>query len=205
MIKLATLSPQYRPPHRLIPRWKYRHPTGSFHAGKGYRWRECTTFIGQKMIQANNGGRITNIASPASKRGTENAAAYVASKFVLIGLTQAFALDLAPHKITVYAVCPGMVNTDRLVYWEVAQAKATGQTLEEFRAEIVSAGDKVVPFGRAGEPDDVAKLVAFLASDDASFISGQAPNVNGGTLFHWSFAGPGRWAAGMSRQSGGYR
>ena len=102
----------------------------------------------------------------------------------MIGLTQASALDLAPHRITVNAVCPGSVNTDRLNYWEADQAQAKGMSLEEFRAGIVADAGKSVPLGRIAEPEDVAKLVSFLASDEASFITGQAYNVNGGTLFH---------------------
>ena len=143
-----------------------------------------TKFIGQVMIRNNAGGRIINIASDAGKRARPKSAAYTASKFALIGLTQAAAQDLAPHRITVNAVCPGTVNTDRLNYWEADQAQAKSMSLEDFRAEVVAASAKSVPLGRVGEPEDSAKLVAFLASADAEFITGQAYNVNGGTLSH---------------------
>jgi NAD(P)-dependent dehydrogenase (short-subunit alcohol dehydrogenase family) len=136
------------------------------------------------MVEKGGGGRIINIASDASKRARPNTAAYTTSKFAVIGLTQASALDLAPHRITVNAVCPGSVNTDRLNYWEADQAQAKGVSLEEFRASIVAEAAKSVPLGRIAEPEDVANLVAFLASDDAAFITGQAYNVNGGTLSH---------------------
>ncbi|HZM44854.1 MAG TPA: SDR family NAD(P)-dependent oxidoreductase [Burkholderiales bacterium] len=144
----------------------------------------ATKFVGKIMVEKGNGGRIINMASDASKRGRARMAAYNASKFAVLGLTQASALDLAPHRITVNAVCPGTVNTDRLNYWEADQAQAKGMSLEEFRATIVSDSGRSVPLGRIAEPEDVANLVAFLASDDASFITGQAYNVNGGTLFH---------------------
>ena len=144
----------------------------------------ATKFVGRIMVEKGNGGRIINMASDASKRGRATMAAYNASKFAVIGLTQASALDLAPHRITVNAVCPGSVNTDRLNYWEADQAQAKGVSLEEFRASIVAEAGKSVPLGRIAEPEDVANLVAFLASDDAAFITGQAYNVNGGTLSH---------------------
>jgi 3-oxoacyl-[acyl-carrier protein] reductase/meso-butanediol dehydrogenase/(S,S)-butanediol dehydrogenase/diacetyl reductase len=144
----------------------------------------CTKFVGQYMIRQGRGGRIITIASDAAKRASAMGAAYSASKFAVLGLTQAAALDLAPHGITVNAVCPGPVNTDRLSYWERAQAEAQGMPLEEFRARIVADIGKTVPLGRIAESEDVAKLVAFLASDDASFITGQGYNVNGGLLFH---------------------
>ena len=143
-----------------------------------------TKHVGRIMIEKGNGGRIINIGSDASKRGRPKLAAYNASKFAVIGLTQASALDLAPHRITVNAVCPGPVNSGRMNYWEADQAAAKGISLEEFRAGIVTDGGKSVPLGRIAEPEDVAKLVAFLASEDAAFITGQAYNINGGTLFH---------------------
>jgi NAD(P)-dependent dehydrogenase (short-subunit alcohol dehydrogenase family) len=143
-----------------------------------------TKFVGRIMAEKGNGGRIVNIASDASRRAKPNTAAYTTSKFALIGLTQASALDLAPHRITVNAVCPGSVNTDRLNYWEADQARAKGITLEEFRASIVVDAGKSVPLGRVAEPEDVANLVAFLASNEAAFITGQAYNVNGGTFFN---------------------
>lgn len=144
----------------------------------------CTKFVGQIMIRQGQGGRIINIASDAAKRASAMGAAYSASKFAVLGLTQAAALDLAPYGITVNAVCPGPVNTDRLSYWERAQAEAQGVPLEEFRARVVAEMGQATPLGRIAEPEDVASLVAFLASDEARFITGQGYNINGGLLFH---------------------
>jgi len=144
----------------------------------------CTKFVGQVMVRQGQGGRIINIASDAGKRGSAMGAAYSASKFAVLGLTQASALDLAPYSITVNAVCPGPVNTDRLSYWERAQAEAQGMPLEGFRSRLVAEMGQRVPLGRIAESEDVANLVAFLASDEAGFITGQGYNVNGGLLFH---------------------
>ena len=143
-----------------------------------------TKEVGRRMIEAGNGGRIINIASNASKQASATGAAYSASKFAVLGLTQASALDLAPYGITVNAVCPGPINTDRMSYWERDQAAERGISQEEFRSQIVQAGAQASPLGRIAEPPDVANVVAFLASDDASFVTGQAYNVNGGLLFH---------------------
>jgi 3-oxoacyl-[acyl-carrier protein] reductase/meso-butanediol dehydrogenase/(S,S)-butanediol dehydrogenase/diacetyl reductase len=143
-----------------------------------------TKLVGQEMVRRGRGGRIINIASNAAKQASAMGAAYSASKFAVLGLTQASALDLAPHGITVNAVCPGPINTDRLSYWERARAQEQGIPLQEFRAKIVKDAGQATPLGRIAEPEDVAHLVAFLASEEACFITGQAYNVNGGILFH---------------------
>ncbi len=143
-----------------------------------------TKEVGRRMIETGNGGRIINIASNASKQASATGAAYSASKFAVLGLTQASALDLAPYGITVNAVCPGPINTDRMSYWERDRAAEQGITQEEFRGQIVQAGAEASPLGRIAEPQDVANMVAFLASEEASFVTGQAYNVNGGLLFH---------------------
>ena len=144
----------------------------------------CTKLVARHMIDAGNGGRIINIASNAGKQASANGAAYSASKFAVIGLTQATAMDLAPHNITVNAVCPGPINTDRMSYWERDQAAERGITQEEFRGQIVENSAQNTPLGRIAEAQDVANMVAFLAGEDASFITGQSYNVNGGQLFH---------------------
>ncbi|MBI3329128.1 MAG: SDR family oxidoreductase [Nitrospinae bacterium] len=144
----------------------------------------CTKFVGQEMLRQGRGGRIINIASNAAKQASAMGAAYSASKFAVLGLTQAAALDLAPYGITVNAVCPGPVNTDRLSYWERAQAEAQGVPLEEVRAGIVQKTGHATPLGRIAEAEDIANMVAFLASEEACFITGQGYNVNGGILFH---------------------
>jgi NAD(P)-dependent dehydrogenase (short-subunit alcohol dehydrogenase family) len=143
-----------------------------------------TKEVGRRMIEAGNGGRIVNIASNASKQASATGAAYSASKFAVLGLTQASALDLAPYGITVNAVCPGPINTDRMSYWERDQAAERGISQEEFRGQVVQSSAQSTPLGRIAEPQDVANVVAFLASDEASFVTGQAYNVNGGLLFH---------------------
>lgn len=144
----------------------------------------ATKYAGQVMLRQGKGGRIINIASDAAKRGRPNTAAYNASKFAVLGLTQSSAMDFAPHGITVNAVCPGATDTDRMNYKEEADAKKKGMSLEDYRAQVVKDTAKRVPVGRVGQAEDVANLVAFLASDESSFITGQAYNVNGGSLFH---------------------
>jgi 3-oxoacyl-[acyl-carrier protein] reductase/meso-butanediol dehydrogenase/(S,S)-butanediol dehydrogenase/diacetyl reductase len=143
-----------------------------------------TKLVGRELIRQGRGGRIINIASNASKQASARGAAYSASKFAVLGLTQASALDLAPYSITVNAVCPGPINTDRLSYWERARAEEEGVPLEDFRARIVKEAGQATPLGRIAEAEDVANMVSFLASEEAAFITGQAYNVNGGLLFH---------------------
>jgi NAD(P)-dependent dehydrogenase (short-subunit alcohol dehydrogenase family) len=143
-----------------------------------------TKLVGREMIRQGRGGRIINIASNAAKQASARGAAYSTSKFAVLGLTQASALDLAPYSITVNAVCPGPINTDRLSYWERARAEEAGIPLEDFRARIVKEAGQATPLGRIAEAEDVANMVSFLASEDAAFITGQAYNVNGGLLFH---------------------
>jgi 3-oxoacyl-[acyl-carrier protein] reductase/meso-butanediol dehydrogenase/(S,S)-butanediol dehydrogenase/diacetyl reductase len=143
-----------------------------------------TKLVGREMIRQGRGGRIINIASNAAKQASARGAAYSASKFAVLGLTQASALDLAPYHITVNAVCPGPINTDRLSYWERARAESEGIPLEELRARIVKEAGQATPLGRIAEAEDVANMVGFLASEEAAFITGQAYNVNGGLLFH---------------------
>lgn len=143
-----------------------------------------TKEVARRMIAAGQGGRIINIGSDMSKQAGRHGAAYAASKFALIGLTQGAALDLAEYGITVNAVCPGPVNTDRVSYAERALAEAEGVPIESIRARVVAQAAKQVPLGRIAEPEDVAHMVAFLASPQANFITGQAYNINGGTIFH---------------------
>jgi NAD(P)-dependent dehydrogenase (short-subunit alcohol dehydrogenase family) len=122
-------------------------------------------------------GRIIQIASMAGKRGNAPYLAhYVASKFALVGLTQAMAGELAPHGITVNAVCPGYVCTSmqaREVEWEAA---LRGVSPEEVRRGYV----KDTPLGRLETPEDVAGVVRFLAGSAAAFVTGQSIHVNGG-------------------------
>ena len=143
-----------------------------------------TKLVGRRMIEAGRGGRIVNIGSDMSKKAGRHGAAYAASKFALIGLTQGSALDLAEHGITVNAVCPGPVNSDRVNHAERALAEAEGVPVETIRARVVEAAARQIPLGRIAESEDVAHLVGFLASPQASFITGQAYNVNGGAIFH---------------------
>ena len=143
-----------------------------------------TKAVAPHMIDSGRGGRIINIASNAGKQASANGAAYSGSKFAVLGLTQATAMDLAPYNITVNAVCPGPINTDRMSYWERDKAQELGITQEEFRSQVVDSSAQGTPLGRIAESEYVANMVAFLAGDDASFITGQSYNVNGGQLFH---------------------
>src|SRR5277367_5290429 len=112
----------------------------------------------------------------AGKVGAPLLAHYSASKFAVLGWTQALAREMAPHRIRVNAVCPGFVRTsmqEREIVWE---GELRGMTPEAVRAEYVS----LTPMGRIEEPEDVADAVLFLASDASRFMTGQGINVTGG-------------------------
>jgi meso-butanediol dehydrogenase/(S,S)-butanediol dehydrogenase/diacetyl reductase len=131
------------------------------------------------VMIASAGGVIINVASMAGKQGrVPYLADYVASKFGVVGLTQAMAFELAPHGITVNSVCPGYVTTPmqtREVGWEAA---LRGTTEDKVRQLYIDD----TPLGRLETPQDVARAVAFLAGPDARFITGEALAVNGGAF-----------------------
>jgi NAD(P)-dependent dehydrogenase (short-subunit alcohol dehydrogenase family) len=132
------------------------------------------------MIGSGRPGRIINVASDLGLRAAPMLAGYSASKFAVVGLTQAAAVELAPHGIRVNAVCPGTVETDMVMAEQVAEANWTGGTVEEVRNRLVAE----VPSGRLCTPDDVGALVAWLASPSAEFLTGQAICTNGGSILH---------------------
>jgi NAD(P)-dependent dehydrogenase (short-subunit alcohol dehydrogenase family) len=139
----------------------------------------CGQAAARRFIAQGSGGVIVNTASMAGKRGAAPYLAhYVASKFAVVGLTQAMAAELAPHGIRVNCVCPGYVATsmqERELAWEAA---LRGTTAEAVRALWIAD----TPLGRVETPEDVAGAVAFLASEDARFITGEALSVNGGSF-----------------------
>jgi 3-oxoacyl-[acyl-carrier protein] reductase len=129
-----------------------------------------TQVAAREMIAAGRGGRIVNIASMAAKQPAAGQAHYAASKAAVVALTQAAAVELGPHDITVNAICPGYVLT------EMGAATRT--------PDMVAAWSATSPLGRCAEPADVAGMALFLASDDASYCTGQAFNVTGGMIMH---------------------
>lgn len=141
----------------------------------------CAKAVVTVMLRQKIRGRIINIASDKGKVGSANLAAYCASKFGLIGFTQALAMELAPAGITVNAVCPGGLDTERLDYLGRREDGSYDATL---RAERIRQLEAEVPLGHFATLNDVAELVAFLASDGAEYITGQAINVSGGTIMH---------------------
>ncbi|MEO8445773.1 MAG: SDR family oxidoreductase [Gammaproteobacteria bacterium] len=140
----------------------------------------CSKHAALQMRAAGNGGRIINIASQAAKSGFAHLAAYVASKHGMIGLTRATAVELGGDGITVNAVCPNHVTTGLGAKQNEYYAKVRNQTPEQFMAAMRAR----IPLGRPGLPEDTAAAVAFLASDDARYITGDALNVSGGEEMH---------------------
>jgi acetoin reductase-like protein len=141
---------------------------------KGLLW--CAQAAARQMIAQGRGGKIINLASQAGRRGEALVLTYCASKACVISMTQSMALALAPHKINVNAIAPGIVDTplwewnDRrfaeLLGWEVGEPK------RRFTEQI--------PLGRIEQPEDVASAALFLASSDSDYITQQTLNVDGG-------------------------
>jgi NAD(P)-dependent dehydrogenase (short-subunit alcohol dehydrogenase family) len=130
----------------------------------------------RRWLAAGHKGVIVNTASLAGKLGAPLLAHYSASKFAVVGFTQALAREMGPHGIRVNCVCPGFVKTsmqEREVVWE---AKLRGLDPDAVRKEYIS----LTPLGRLQEAEDVADVVLFLASDISRFLTGEAINASGG-------------------------
>jgi NAD(P)-dependent dehydrogenase (short-subunit alcohol dehydrogenase family) len=140
---------------------------------------------GAKLMIPRQEGRIINIASIGGKEGEEFVGGYCASKFGVIGLTQVLAKELGRYQITVNAVCPGYIWTplwEKMAVWfrENFSTFADKSPREIFESRVRS----VTPLRRPQSGEDIAALVAFLASEEAKNISGQSINVDGGAKMH---------------------
>ena len=139
----------------------------------------CSKLAAKQFIKQGGGGRIISVASQAGKTGYAMLTPYCASKAGIILFTQAFAKEVGAHKINVNCVCPGTIDTPLL--------RGVGLGLENNSAlfdRIIGGVLPTIPLGRIGYPEDVAKVITFLASDDADYMTGQAINISGGQEMH---------------------
>jgi meso-butanediol dehydrogenase/(S,S)-butanediol dehydrogenase/diacetyl reductase len=146
----------------------------------------CSRAVARAMLagpRPPRGGRIINIASTAGKTGVPRYAAYCASKFAVIGFTQALAHELAPHGINVNAICPSLIGTERIDDIAAALAPAD-KTAGEQRAAMQAQAAARSPLGRMAEVGDVAALAAFLASPESDYLTALAISVAGGGQMH---------------------
>jgi len=126
----------------------------------------CAQAAAKEMVAAGRAGSIINLTSGAAYRGSPRGTHYCASKGGVLSLTRQMALELAPHRIRVNAIAPGLTDTAQPRY---------GMSEEE-----LAAAGRTIPLGRVAQPAEIARAAVFLASDDAGFITGHTLHVNGG-------------------------
>ena len=141
----------------------------------------CSQAVARHLIRQGTGGKIINMSSVTGKRGSARFAAYSASKFAVIGFTQSLASELAPYQVNVNAICPGLVDTERFGHL-ASVLMPQNLSADEQLAEYARRSEAAVPIGRLAEGADVAKMAAFLASDEAAYLSGVSITVSGGTV-----------------------
>lgn len=129
----------------------------------------CSQAAAKQMVKQGNGGKIINISSIAGFVGFHNLPHYCAAKGGVIELTKQMALELAPHKINVNSIGPGAIQTDM-----TKQVESDPKMLKQILARI--------PMGRLGQPEEIAAVASFLASDEASYVTGETIFVDGGWL-----------------------
>jgi meso-butanediol dehydrogenase/(S,S)-butanediol dehydrogenase/diacetyl reductase len=139
----------------------------------------CIQAAAEKMIAQGNGGKIINAASIAAHGGFDLLGHYCATKFGVRALTQAAAKELAKHKITVNAYCPGVVDTDM---WELIDDQM-GPYLGTGKGEAKARFGAGIALGRLQTPDDVAALVSYLAGPDSDYMTGQSVIIDGGMVY----------------------
>ena len=140
--------------------------------------------VAKDMIRRNEGGKIVHIASAAGKLACPGSAAYAASKWAVIGIVQALAMELAPYLINVNAINPGFFATNLRDDDATIRSRKAGITIEQFREDEYKTLRSMVPLKRMGRVEDIADVVYFLVSDQSQYMTGQAINVTGGTLMH---------------------
>jgi meso-butanediol dehydrogenase/(S,S)-butanediol dehydrogenase/diacetyl reductase len=142
----------------------------------------CARAVARHMIERGEGGKIVNAASRAGKTPSKLSptGAYATTKHGVIGFTRALALELAPHKINVNCYCPGVVDTPMWDLIDREVARRTGVPVGSTKARAVAE----IPLGRIEQPEDVARLVAFLATEESDYKTGQAINITGGSEIH---------------------
>ena len=140
----------------------------------------CMRAAARQMIKQGEGGRIISVSSQAGKTGFAMLGPYCATKAGVILMTKAMAKEIGAQKITVNCVCPGTIDTPLLRNTLDPLLQATGQTLEQWALK----NGPPIPLGRVGYPEDVAKVITFLASDEGDYMTGQAINISGGQEMH---------------------
>ncbi len=139
----------------------------------------CCRAVARHMVERDEGGKIIIISSVAGKMGIPRYAAYCASKFALIGLTQSLAHELAPNRINVNAICPGLVDTERVDHMAAALTDP-GETPENRRARMIGEAASTTPLGRVAQGADIADVASFLASGESDYLTGISISVSGG-------------------------
>ena len=141
----------------------------------------CSQAAARHMLARGGGGRIINISSTAGRQGVARFADYCSLKFGVIGFTQSLAQELAAHGITVNAICPGLTPTERVGHIASALSEP-GAPLDEATENLIATSLARTPIGRLAQPQDIARTVAFLASDEANFLTGLSIPVTGGAM-----------------------